>query len=165
MTVCELIAEKFGDKIAKLIEETKRDKRERGFVIYEEDGKLVSGEECVGAECNIRLRPRGEVVGTVHTHPRESVRDMRSGLSFGNFSYSDIFNDLKDEVAFGCVATIDGVLSCINYAEIYASGVKDDIIFNFNKWQYGDTILTRDEGLREMRKLLDEYADYCETKL
>jgi len=69
----ELIAtaEQYRPTMEKLLWETQRDRKERGFrVCYDvEEGKPYTQEICVGEECGVPMKPCPHGLMTFHTHP------------------------------------------------------------------------------------------------
>ena len=87
------------DKMKEMINETKKDKREREFDFCNcpKNNVLFHMNECTGTECDVssrRICVEGEFVGTYHTHPQPFSEQPSSG---------DLFNILHE--GMGCIGS------------------------------------------------------------
>lgn len=87
------------EKMKEMINETKKDKKERQFDFCNcpRNNVLFHANECTGNECEVGSRQicvEGEFVGSYHTHPQPFSEQPSTG---------DLFNIMRDSM--GCIGS------------------------------------------------------------
>jgi len=74
-SICDILWQKFGDVIARIVYESEEEYKEKAAIIYRKDDKLIIGDIVTGTEVEVEeLIPKrefGEPIGSFHTHPAE----------------------------------------------------------------------------------------------
>ena len=170
----KVFVREYNDLIKDMIEETKRTGLEHGIAFCEVSKKIYPST-CVGEECSIQERsykcPKGDLAGTLHTHPTSHWKEGRSPKYMNPLypSMNDVANVASTKKKFGCVATDEGRTTCFSYNHESERGEEFRKIWWKFWWYcplksckpyvaYGSRMIREDiDGKQEFLEVLDKW--------